>query len=226
MVRAKIFVCAAIVLCALQNFSTPAGVDASVGCAENPPKADDVAATWDGKTLSISANPKGKEGMFVNAIVEQKLEYVSGVYTVSGKFRIPEDAQNEHISINVQWFENNTEYYSELFYTTNPYSPLYEWVWTRNKLDEQIKLFKIEHDGDWHTFTIISDHIKHVTKKIQVDNLYSNVDLQMGSVSRKHKDALIILYENHNQFPGCGSTVVTKGASEWRNIRITNEKNN
>lgn len=128
-----------------RSISNPASVDASVGCAENPPTKEEATSTWDGKILSIFANPLGKAGMFVNAIVPQKLEFAPAVYTITGQFRIPKGSQNEHISINVQWFDNDIERYSELFYTVNPYSPLYQWVWTRNKLDEQIKLFEIPH---------------------------------------------------------------------------------
>lgn len=213
-----------LVILNLSNRSTStsnyAGVDASVGCAENPPTKEDAISTWDGKILSIFANPLGKAGMFVNAIVPQKLEFSPAVYTITGQFRIPKDARNEHISINVQWFDNDTERYSELFYTVNTYSPLYQWVWTRNKLDEQIKLFEIPHDSQWHTFTLISDHINHITKRIQVDQLYRVLNLEMGRVSRKHENAIMILYETHNQYPVCGSALVTKGMSEWRNIEV------
>src|SRR5688572_2241523 len=137
-------------------------VDASVGCPDNLPTQEDVKIVPT-DILTLYANTLGKEGMFVNAIAPKKEVPTPAIYEVSGEVRIPEEAQNEHISINVQWVDNYTERYSEIFWTLNPYSPLYEWVWTRNALDEQILLFKVTHDNKWHTFSIISDHISHKT---------------------------------------------------------------
>lgn len=198
-------------------------VDASVGCTCNLPTMKDVAINKSGEILQMFANPRGIPGMFVNALASRKYKQIPGIYTASGSFRIPENGNNEHVSINIQWTENYIEHFSELFYTTNRYSPLYEYVWTRNKLDEQIKLFKIPFDHAWHTFSITADHKNHSTKRIQVDDQIADLNIPMGTVGKEWKESFFLLLETHNQYPNCGSPLITKGMSEWKDVVLVKE---
>lgn len=204
------------------------GVDASVGCPNIPIENSDIAMTTAGDVLTISANVNRKPGLFSNAIAGKHIEQVPGVYRVVGEFRWPEGYDNESQDINLQWVEGSTEWYSEIFISLNPESPLYGWVWTRNNhiRGEEILLFQIPIDNNWHSFELVSDHANHITKSIRVDDNYQELNIPMGTVAKEWESSFMILLESTNKFPGhdangnCLTINNYTGASEFRNVSV------
>jgi hypothetical protein len=194
--------------------------DKSVGCPDFPVRETDVVIER-GNTLRLTADPK-VGGVYLGAIAAKEQEFTNNsAYIFTGQFRKPH-GNPEHIAVNLQYVdENYNEYYAEVIWGLNPYSPLYGWVWTRNKLDEQILLAHIGDDTNWHRFGLVVYHGQvHQIKTIVIDHNEFTIDLPMGKFEQKYNNYFAVLLEVQNMYTNCDPQIATTGTSEWREITL------
>lgn len=200
--------------------------DGSVGCQNYPLISADAGMSVDGSgTMSLTANTGKVPGLFMNAIAGKHWDWKENSrYVFSGYFRKPLDAQSEHIDVNLQFVQDFTEYHVEIFWTVSPFSPLSGWVWTRYKLDEQIKLFYLGIDENWHSFEIVADYSSLPKSRkvysLKVDNRVFVLNHDMGTNPKDWKESFMTLLETHNTYTACSPLLTFVGKSEWKNIEL------
>lgn len=200
--------------------------DGSVGCKEYHLIPADAGMSVDvNGVMSLTANTGNVPGLFMNAIAGKHWEWKENSrYIFSGYFRKPFDAQSEHIDVNLQFVQDFTEHHVEIFWTTSPFSPLSGWVWTRYKLDEQIKLFYLGIDENWHSFEIVADYSSSPRSRkvysLKVDDRVFVLNHEMGTNPKDWEGSFMTLLETHNTYTNCNPLLTFVGKSEWKNIKV------
>lgn len=195
--------------------------DKSVGCTEHPPIETDITLELvDPDIIRLTAAPS-RGGVYIGVIGARPYEFVdNSYYRVSGWFR-KAGGHPEQIDINLQHIENYLEHYSEIIWSLNPESPLYQKVWTRNVSDEPIILFELKDDEEWHSFEMVVYHGEtHFIKSIQVDDNYSKLNLPMGTLVKDYEKFFGILIETQNTYTNCDPNIHTLGESEWKDVEL------
>lgn len=197
-------------------------VDASVGCPGYVPTLSDISID-NSDVLAVTSNTRSVPGLYMNAIASRQVPFSdSSEYILSGEFRKPADAQNEQMDVNLQLVQNYVEYHAEILWDLNPYSDLYQWIWTRGQdVYAPVKLFKVADDSNWHKFKLVTKYDDSRTiESITVDGHTSTPNLKMGTLPKTYKTAFGILLETTNQYTACLPINTSVGKSEWRNVEI------
>ena len=219
----------------MENFNI--SIDQSVGCEHFPIQMSDIdihtiqdatAPSANAYVLELIANTSNKGGLFVNAIAHRDIEFIEDSrYIFEGYFKKVADSKPEQIDINLQLVQDYNEYYAEIIWTLNPYSPFYNWIWTRVQDFRPVKLFELQNDSKWHYFKLIAEYRSNPTRRyistIQVDNQSIEPNLEMGIVKKEWQSSFTALLETHNMYTNCDEDLVFVGKSRWDNISVTIE---
>jgi hypothetical protein len=200
--------------------------DGSVGCPAYQPMKIDVGMSANVfGVMTLTTNNGKVPGLFLNGIAGKHHNFIdNSQYIFSGSFRKPHKAQDEHIDINLQFVEDFIEYHAEIFWTLNPYSPLYGWIWTRYELDKPVKLFHLGDDTNWHRFEIVANYKSHPKSRkvysLKVDDSNFLLDRPMGTNPKEWEESFMTLLEVHNTYTNCSPLLTFVGKSEWKNIKL------
>lgn len=212
-------------------------VDRSVGCDAFPVTESDISReivvdptspSEDKNVLEITANTKSKGGLFVNAIAHRDVQFIDDSrYVFYGYFRRVEGSNPEQIDVNLGLVEDYVERSAEIIWTLNPYSPLYEWVWTRLEASKPIKLFKLPDDSNWHCFQLVTEYKSNPKsrriRRIQVDEQVTDLDLEMGTMKKEWQFSFGVLLETHNMYTNCDAEIMFVGKSRWDKVKVEYE---
>jgi hypothetical protein len=197
--------------------------DDGVGCAAFPRMDSDIRLDHAPGVLFLHVNQNNRPGVFIDAIASQPVQWQdNSVYTLSGDWR-KVSGDLEQIDVNLQHIQNYTEQRAEIIWTLNPESPLYEWVWTRAQSDEEIKLFKLKADNEFHHFSISVQYEngKAFIRTISVDDNRADVNFQAGTLDKEWDSSFMPLLETTNKYTGCSFMNAFSGVSQWRGVNLT-----
>ena len=200
--------------------------DAGVGCADFPSSRSDTFANFGLSVATATANPRRLPGVFVNAIMGKDFSEIwqtGGTYTLSGEWRKVSGSQLEAVDVNLQFVRNFTESRSELFWTLNPYSPLYGWVWTRYQSDEEIKLFYLGDNTNWHKWAVSIEDVNGVItrRSVSIDGHVFPQNIPAGTLPKAWEGSFMVLLETTNMYTNCSPLITTTGKTQWRNVVLS-----
>lgn len=202
-----------------------AAVDRSTGCENFPILDPDGSFSINQNILTITANTNVRGGLYMGVIAAKEYPRTDGTFILTGEFR-KSGGTPEQIDANIQWVdENYTEHRAEILWSLNPFSPLYGWVWTRGTTNEEILLFELGDDANWHTFEVVSYHSGdiHILRSISIDGHKFDLNIPQGTLEKTYNDQLTVLLEVQNQYPACDASIATMGQAEFRNVTLQNE---
>lgn len=204
-----------------------ASVDESVGCPGIHPVVDDIYIDKHSNLLVVTSNIHNTPGLYMNAIASKPLEFVyNSIYTVMGEWRVPEEAENQQIDINLQLVESDIESHAEILWDHGE-TNLNGWIWTRfQDLTFPVKLFHIGIDRSWHSFQLVvkyqSNPRRRIIERIRIDDFLTVLNKDMGTLNKGKGwgSSFMLLLETTNKYTNCSTDYNFVGKSFWRNVSV------